>query len=524
MLIGTELLTSAQMRAIESAATTSGRVPAEILMERAGVAAAELIAARWPLPGVATVLCGPGNNGGDGYVIADRLARAGWRVRVLGAPTGDGGCAAATRARWIAGGPGRTVAPLTSAAWQDAPDPDIVVDAIFGTGLTRPLDGALARLLRAVAAGPAPVVAIDAPSGLCLDSGTLRGHPRGTVPDDMPRATLTIAFDSPRPGHLLEAGPTLCGQLIIADIGLEPFRTMDRAAPTQAVWPPFDVPDRRRRDPAPTAAWLCKQQAGATHKYDHGAALIVAGGPAQGGAARLAARAALRVGAGLVTIAAPRTALPEHAAPPDALMRTGLDDAGDLAELLADLRVRAVCLGPGCGVARADALLPAALGWGGPLVLDADALTAQAPRGMSGLHTACVLTPHGGEFARLFPDLARLLAQDALAGPVASRVDVVRQAAGRAGAVVLLKGPDTVIADPRGQVIVHAAHDVPWLATAGAGDVLSGLICGLMARGLPGLEAAATAARLHATAARRFGPGLIADDLPDTIPMTLRAT
>ena len=246
------------------------------------------------------------------------------------------------------------------------------------------------------------------------------------------------------------------------------------------------------------------------HKYDHGHALIVAGGPGHGGAARLAARAALRIGAGLVTLAPPAAAMADHAAPPDALMRQPVDSAGDLAAAIAARRIAAICIGPGCGPARAATLLPAALASGLPCLLDADALTALAAAPLP-LRANLVLTPHRGEFARLLPDLSAL--PDAQAATEAAR---------RSGAVVLLKGPETAIAAPDGALRIHDGRDAPWLATAGSGDVLSGLIAGLLARGFAPLDAAWAAAHIHAAAARRFGPGLIADDLIDQIPAILR--
>ena len=269
---------------------------------------------------------------------------------------------------------------------------------------------------------------------------------------------------------------------------------------------------------------LPKHSAASPHKYSHGHALILAGGPAQGGAARLSARAALRIGAGLVTIAPPQDALPDHAGQPDALMRRGIDDSDALRDLLADKRINALCIGPGCGMDRAAALLDEALLARRPVVLDADALTAvsREPGLVAALHGNCVLTPHMGEFARLFPDLAQRLSENPACGPAFSKIDAARDAAARCGAVVLLKGPDTVIAAPDGRARIHSAFDIPWLATAGAGDVLAGIITGLLSRGFQPLDAASLGTLVHAKAARLFGPGLIADDLPEMIPAVLR--
>lgn len=524
MIEGPEIVTCAQMRAMESAAMGSGAISGLNLMTRAGRAVADRIRLRWPRAGRAVVLCGPGANGGDGHVIARQLAQAGWTVDMLGLPARPGSDAAATRAQW----PG-PVLPLTRAALRALPDADVYVDAIFGTGLTRPPEGEIAAILRHLGGEGGDgafyrprLVAVDAPSGLCLDSGVVLGKGRGALPWHALRVAMTVTFDSPKPGHLLEHGPQVCGRLVVADIGLEPFRVQGgrglRPAPMTALWPPLDVPDRRRAPvPDSEGPWLRKQQSEGGHKYAHGAALIVAGGTGSGGAARLAARAALRVGAGLVTLAPPHHALSDHALSPDALMRRAVDGADDLTRALDDRRPMALCLGPGCGVDRAAALLPAAVAAGRPAVLDADGLTAlaKAPRA---LPPGWVLTPHGGEFARLCPDLAEALSRD---DPPRSKLDILREAAARLGAVMVLKGPDTVVADPSGRVAIHSDPLIPWLATAGAGDVLAGLIAGLLARGMPAFAAACLGVRLHAQAARRFGPGLIADDLIDILPRVL---
>ena len=278
---------------------------------------------------------------------------------------------------------------------------------------------------------------------------------------------------------------------------------------------------------APEAARLAK---GGAHKFGHGHALVLSGGAGRSGAARLAARAALRVGAGLVTLGAPGSAQMEIATQITALMLRRIDDGVALDTVLKDRRLNALCLGPGLGLDRARDLVPAALAETArrPTVLDADALTAfaEAPETLfSMLHPDCVLTPHGGEFARLFPDLAAPLSDTPVQGPAWSRADATRAAAARAGCVVLFKGPDTVIAAPDGRCWLHAASyasAAPWLATAGAGDVLSGLIAGLLARGFAPEDAAWSGAWLHAAAARRFGPGLIAEDLPEALPGVFR--
>jgi hydroxyethylthiazole kinase-like uncharacterized protein yjeF len=515
----TVLLTSAQMQAIERATMAGGRVTGACLMHRAGLAVADRILARWPGPGRAVVLCGPGNNGGDGYVVAQALARSGWAVRVCASADPATPDAQAARAHWA--GPVYPLSGLDRADFAGAP---LVVDAIFGTGLRRsvprPIWGPMALAQQAGCA----LVAVDILSGLCAESGRVRSE-GGYL--DRP-ADLTVTFDSQRPGHVLDAGGVLSGPLQVADIGTGPARAALVAEMGDAV------------------ASLARPCPGLDktggHKFDHGHLLVLGGGPGQGGAARLAARGALRAGAGLVTLACPPAALQENAARLDAVMLRPVKGADALAVVLGDARITALCLGPGLGVDRAADLLPVVLAAGSGavraehapnaarrgVVIDADALTALArdPGLFARLHDRCVLTPHGGEFARLFPDIAaRLAAPPAPDGPTFSKLDAVRAAAARSGAVVLLKGADTVIADPLGACIVHAAlrdRAAPWLATAGSGDVLAGLIAGLLARGLGVLDAVQTGVWLHVEAAIRLGPGLIAEDLPDALPGVFR--
>jgi len=266
------------------------------------------------------------------------------------------------------------------------------------------------------------------------------------------------------------------------------------------------------------------------HKYSHGHALILSGGPGKTGAARLAARGALRIGAGLVTLGVPAAAQMEVAAQVTAAMLKRAGTPEELAGVLEDERINAVCLGPGLGIERARVLIEVACGGvkPRPTVLDADALMAfeGAPEALFGmLHENCVLTPHGGEFKRLFPDIALRLEAPATKGPAYSKVDACREAAKRAGCVVLFKGPDTVIAAPDGRCSINSAQyerAAPWLATAGSGDVLAGFITGLLARGFSPMQAAETGAWLHVECARSFGPGLIAEDLPEELPKVFR--
>jgi len=493
-----EILSAAQMRALEEAEIGAGRVSGLELMERAGAGVCEAAFDLWPdlaaRPGRALVMAGPGNNGGDGLVIARRLMERGWEVAVFfgGEEARLSADAATALARWrLSGGAVAALDVLDAGAGQP---PDIVVDALFGTGLARapaaPFDRAI-EVAAALRRRGSRVLAVDIPSGLSSDTGLALG---ATVAAD-----LTVSFHAAKLGHYLAEGAGPCGRLRVADIGL----TRHAGGAVMLVGPP------------PPARILKR----AGHKYDYGHALVMAGGPGHGGAARMAARAALRVGAGLVTLGCPAAALPENAARLDAVMTRPVDDAPALERMLADRRLSAILLGPGLGVGEATrARVLAALASGRPVVLDADALTSFAddPEALfRALHRGTVLTPHEGEFACLFPDLG--------AGS-GSRTDRARMAAERAGSIVLLKGPDTVIAAPDGGCRLHAAlydRAAPWLATAGAGDVLAGLIAGLLARGLEPAEAAAAAVWLHVEAARRVGPGLIAEDLSEALPAVL---
>ncbi|MBS0124164.1 NAD(P)H-hydrate dehydratase [Thetidibacter halocola] len=523
----TDLLTAAQMRAVERAAIESGSVTGLELMERAGAGVVEAVLEEWPelVEGThrAVVLCGPGNNGGDGFVVARLLKERGWSVEVF--LFGDAGKlppdAKTNFDRWSAlGAVGRM------ADWsQDLPD--LVVDALFGTGLTRPVEGLFDEFLHLneetlrsqyFRYANLRVTSIDMPSGVCSDSGRILEPANWTEKARWWRPTalagqLTVTFHSMKPGHVLADGPGACGKVVVKDIGLEPSRGDDAEIARIAARPDL---------------WSLGKRLG--HKYDHGHALLLSGGAGRTGAARLAARGALRIGAGLVTLGVPGSAQMEVAAQVTAIMLRRVEDADGLAAVLEDMRFNALCLGPGLGLDRARELAPVAVrAEHAPyVVLDADALTAfagdpEALRAM--LHDRCVLTPHDGEFARLFPDIAERLNAPATTGPVYSKVDATRAAAKRAGCIVLFKGPDTVIAAPDGRASVNAAvyeRAAPWLATAGSGDVLAGFITGLLARGFDPMQAAETAAWLHVECARRFGPGLIAEDLPETLPAVFR--
>jgi hydroxyethylthiazole kinase-like uncharacterized protein yjeF len=490
-----EFLTSAQMRAVEAQEIDSFRVSGLMLMERAGQGAVSALGRLWPdlAAAQALVLCGPGNNGGDGFVIARALQARGLRPVVFELATPRTPEAQAMRAAWAALGPVGAFgaqALATLRAQLNKARPLLVVDALFGIGLSRPLDTALtAPWAEFVASLPCPLwaVAVDVPSGVSdidPDGARLAGF-SGSAD-----RSLTLTFHALKDAHR---------------------NMVARSEPIQIV----DIGLPRHSLPRPLAAALSKSEG--AHKFSYGHALILAGSVGRGGAARLAARAALRVGAGLVTLGCPPAAMIENAARLDAVMLRPLRDSKGLEALLQDARINALCLGPGLGLsAREEGLVATALASGRALVLDADALTllARARHLRAGLHPGCVLTPHDGEFARLCPDLDGM-----------DRARAVSTAAARLGCVVLLKGATTLIATPDGQMAVADAtgdRAAPWLATAGSGDVLAGIITGLRARGLAALDAAQGGALLHQAAARAFGPGLIAEDLPDLIPKILR--
>jgi ADP-dependent NAD(P)H-hydrate dehydratase / NAD(P)H-hydrate epimerase len=472
--------------------TIAGGVAGIALMEKAGRAVADAVSRRWPRR-PALVLCGPGNNGGDGFVAARILAERGWKVRLAlqgerGALKGDAALAAGS---WT--GP---VEPLAIGSLEGAA---LVVDALFGAGLSRPIDGVAHEVIAALDRHQLPVVAVDVPSGVDGGSGAVRGI--------APHAALTVTFFRRKPGHLLLPGREYCGETIIAPIGI-PDGVLELVRPNAAANHP--------------AWWLdCFPWPGpASHKYTRGHALI-AGGAVMTGAARLAARAAARVGAGLVTVAAPPAALPVYAAALTGVIiqpAAGFDGFG---RLLADPRRNAALIGPGAGItSETRELTLAILAAGKRAVLDADALSvfADDPQALFAAIGAAktppaVLTPHEGEFARLFCKGV---------GRSGSKLDRTRRAARNSGAVVLLKGNDTVIAAPDGRAAINENAPAE-LATAGSGDVLAGVVIGLLAQGMPAFEAAAAAVWLHADAARRVGPGLVAEDLIEILPAALAA-
>ncbi len=478
-----ELLTVAEMYAADNAAMETG-IPGERLMEAAGAAVATEIRRRWASRST-VVLCGPGNNGGDGFVIARLLADAGWDVRVallgdVGSLKGD---ARINADRWTG-----SVVPLSPDVVDGA---ELAVDAIFGAGLARPVDGIAGQAVRRLNDAGIPCVAVDIPSGVHGDTGLALG--------EAVDADLTVTFFRLKPGHLLMPGRARAGETVVAQIGI-PDSVLDRIAPLTRVNGPDLWGD--------AFPWPRLED----HKYTRGH-LLVAGGVAMSGAARLAVRAARRVGAGLVTVASGPEALPMYSADAPGVLTLPFATADEFAEILKDERKNAVLAGPGAGVNRTthDLVLAAAAA-GRSLVLDADALTAfgddPALLFRAIRDVPAVLTPHQGEFSRLFR----------LSGDKLARA---REAALAAGAVVLLKGADTVVAAPDGRAAINA-NAPPTLATAGSGDVLAGLVAGLLAQGMPAFEAACAGCWLHGAAAESYGPGLIAEDICESIPAALR--
>ncbi|MFW5832509.1 MAG: NAD(P)H-hydrate dehydratase [Pseudomonadota bacterium] len=481
-----ELLTPSEMASVDRATIAAG-ADGFALMENAGRAVAERVRDLWD-GGRVLVLAGPGNNGGDGFVAARHLAAWGFDVelRLAGAPAhlaGDARRAAAS----FAG----TVHPLASP--RDCAGVGLVVDALFGAGLTRALDDNVVAVIEAVTALGLPVVAVDLPSGVDGRDGRIRNAAF--------RATATVTFGRAKPGHHMLPGALHVGCLHVIDIGLARDALAEaHAAPPGPLW--------ANRPALWRAAWPASFPA--AHKYHHGHAVVVAGGVATGGAGRLAARAALAYGAGLVTLAAPRGALTTHASRLDAVMVRPVTDH-DLEPLLRDARRNAWLLGPGGGVgATLRAQVETVLATGRATVLDADALTSfedDVDALRARVRGACVLTPHAGEAQRL-----------GVGG--ADRVAAARDLARRSGAVVVLKGFDSVVAAPDGRAAI-AVNGCARLATAGSGDVLAGMVLAGLARSMPAFEAAAMAVWVHNEAAHAAAGALTADDLPGLLPRTL---
>lgn len=508
-LDGLLLLTPEEMGAADRATIASG-TPSMLLMERAGRAVADQATDLLGMNGRArngdiVVLCGPGNNGGDGYVAARLLSAEGHNVRVIAAAAmADSASDGATAALAWQGGVVALHDPAAPHPRDLIGNPALIIDAVFGAGLSRPVDGRIASLLDAAQVAGCPCLAVDMPSGVDGETGEVRGT---TL-----KAHETVTFHRLKPGHLLHPGRSFCGPVHVADIGIAP----DALALGEIVlWrnaPPLfpDVP-------------LVPDDA--AHKYSRGLAIAVSGGPWQTGAIRLAAESTLRAGAGLVKIASPKPALPVHAAHLTAVMLAEAGSAKELAELFAEKRITALVFGPGGGTDRyAKARLGAVLQTQIAAVLDADALTMMAhdaERAFKRIHARrapTILTPHLGEFARLFPEL---VSSDHRQGQL-SKVDIVRRASATSGAIIVLKGPDTVIAAPDGRAAINV-HANAWLATAGSGDVLAGIVTGLIAQGIDPFQAACAGVWLHGETGLQSGPGLIAEDCVAAIPSAYRA-
>jgi hydroxyethylthiazole kinase-like uncharacterized protein yjeF len=474
---GREILTVEQMAAADRAAIAGG-VSGNDLMERAGSAVADAITARFE-PRQTMVLAGPGNNGGDGYVVARRLRERGWDVRVAASAAPRTHDAQEACSRWT----GETL-PLGP----QLPDTALIVDALFGAGLDRPLSAELARMARRLEPLRDKIVAIDVPSGLSGDTARALGPACF-------HAGLTVTFHRRKPAHVLQPGRELCGEVLVADIGLG-------ATPSNLFENGPELWSKRYPWPAVSA-----------HKSTRGRLIVISGDAWSTGAARLAARAALRVGAGLVTLMSPPEALAVNAAHLEAVMLRPFETEMELEEVASN--VEAAVIGPAAGVTEATLSNVLALArTGAALIVDADALSVfrdEPDELFQVLDRDDVLTPHPGEFERIFPGLLKSAPE---------RITAARRAADRAQAVVLLKGPDTVVAAPDGRAAVNI-NGSPWLATAGSGDVLAGLIGGLIAQGMESFEAACAGTWIHAACAELFGPGLISEDLPGLVPRVL---
>jgi hydroxyethylthiazole kinase-like uncharacterized protein yjeF len=460
-------------------AAVAGGTPTAVLMERAGEAVAQAVRARYARRPV-VIWCGPGDNGGDGYVAARHLRRRGWQVVVEVAYPPSTDAARRAASRWK----GET-RPLSTELAAGA----LYIDALFGAGLSRPLEGEVARLARLCREQPLAIVAVDTPSGLHGDTG----RPLGEAAF---HADLTVTFHRRKRAHVLVEGRKACGEIVVADIGLRSVQDVDLFENDPRLW--------ERRFPWPALD---------AHKHTRGRLKVVSGEAWNTGAARLSARGGLRIGAGAVTLLSPPSALAVNAAHLEAVMLAPFETDADLES--AGEQADAVIIGPAAGVGEVTARNLAALArTGAALVVDADALTSfrRDPEELFAcLDRDDVLTPHPGEFERIFPGL--------LAGSP-ERIAAAREAASQAGAVVLLKGADTVVAAPDGRAAV-SLNGTPWLATAGSGDVLAGFIGGLIAQGMESFEAACAGAWIHAECGARHGPGLIAEDLPGLAPAAL---
>ena len=486
-----ELLTAEEMNRAEKLAAEAG-VSTLTMMENAGRATAEEVVRRFPRGSRVAVLCGPGNNGGDGFVAARYLRERGYHVRLaLHGKRDDLGRDPKEMARrWDEG-----IEPMSLQFLEGA---QIIVDALYGTGLRDTVTGLPAQIIEEVTARALPVVAIDVPSGIDATKGTVHGVAF--------KAASTVTFFRRKTGHVLLPGRLHCGDVRAVDIGIPPTVLEDIA------------PGSFMNDPDFWLRFFPKLKVGA-HKYDRGHALVVSGPMERTGAARLAARAALRAGAGLVSVATSKSAFYINAAQLTAIMVEPYDGPQGLSDVLSDTRITAALIGPGAGTdPEVKDLVGSVLGSQATAVLDAEGLTAfsEAPGELfdqikNRLPALTIITPHEGEFARVFPDLAT----------ETSKLERARRAAEQSGAVIILKGPDTVVAHPGGLAAIN--ENAPaWLATAGSGDLLAGLVTGLAAQGMAAFDAAAAAVWIHGELAQAFGAGLIAEDLADLLPGVLQ--
>lgn len=483
------LLSVEAMRRVDAAAIAAG-TPGLTLMQAAGAAVAGRARALAPEGGRVLVLCGPGNNGGDGFIAARILAERGYIVRLslLGARERLRGDAAEAARRWESD---------IGASAADLDRYDLIVDGLFGAGLDRPLAGEAAAWVEAVNQANGFVLSIDVPSGLMAADGRSDGA--------VIQADRTVTFFRLKPGHLLLPGRERCGTIELAPIGIPAEAVFSRHTPR--LW--SNHPELWR-DRWPVHGL-------SSHKFERGAVAVLAGGLEGVGAPRLAARAAMRIGAGLATILCRPKALPAHAARgPDALMQRAIATSDELARYFSERRLGTILAGPALGLDEiATVSLETVLGQDVPLVLDADALTviARRPEGaassLAGRRAATVLTPHEGEFRRLFGSQPGIADEP-------SKIARARAAAELTGGVVVYKGADTVIAAPDGRAVINTTGSAA-LATAGAGDVLGGVIAGLLAQGMPAFDAACAAVWLHGTAGGQSAVGLLADDLPELI-------
>lgn len=491
-----ELLTPEQMSLADRITIDTGTRDGFSLMLTAGHAVADVARNMFPPQGLIAILCGPGNNGGDGYIAAQLLTEAGRDVMCFGTKQPNQG-SDAMRALLFYKGEVRRLSALEPTQYVG------IIDAIYGAGLSRLVNGVEASVIETVNASDVPVLAVDLPSGVSGESGKVLGVAI--------KARATVTFFRKKPGHLLQPGRMFCGVLHVADIGILDT-VLEEITPNT-----FENALELWRDQLPALSINA-------HKYSRGHAVVFSGPAHSTGAARLSAMAAARSGAGAVTLLSPPDALATNAAHLTSIMVRETRSIKDVETFIIDRKVAACVLGPGYGspsFARDHALMllspenSRATSFNG-LVMDADGITAfddkpeqlfNAKRNGS---TALVLTPHEGEFRRLFPDIA--------AEAKTSKLDKARKAASRANAVVIYKGPDTVIASPDGRAAINS-NGTPLLATAGSGDVLAGIVCGLLSQGMPAFEAASAAVWVHADAARCFGPGLIAEDLPEQLPV-----